>query len=79
MRKGCKIKGRNDRIQGEKGIKFLMRLHLAGLGRTSANFYNYSERGSSLCCCVYELIEKRLNKIGRLLLYLLETDLRDHK
>lgn len=45
---------RQDGTQGKKGIKFLMRWHLAGLGRPSNNFYSYSERGSSLCCCVHE-------------------------
>ena len=56
----CWSLGREERkeksVRGVKGIKFLMRWDLAGLGRHSENFY--SERGSSLCCCVYEQTQK---------------------
>ena len=57
--------GSKDRIQGGKGIKFLTRWHLTGFGQPSYNFYNYGERGSSLCCCVHEPIQNSLSKNGQ--------------
>lgn len=48
---------------------------------TPVYLYNYSERGSSLCCCVYEHTDNRLAKIDGQYLCLLETGLllQDHK
>lgn len=64
---------RNRLVVNEEGDKVLTRWHLTGFGHPSDNFYNYSERGSSLCCNIFEYTENTLAKIDRLHLYLITS------